>query len=245
LKPKILYLVLGCLILFVVCGTKFNDAKASSIIKEAFGLTKYDTLEMLGIFMESENIALVKIKIYGYGYTAKIKKYVDRGWQLDELIIGREYTVSGENMRKWLAEYNEEMRARKEQPQMYAMKDIRMISGTVKYSPYTPDLNGPYSEDSDFYKSLCPSIVKVLPIQDPWGNNYRVYCGVACTGKYGITGCQEDDLIVISYGKDGEKELWEFNAMDPEAGIFVVNTDDDYDKDLVMLNGSWIRGVRR
>lgn len=85
MKLKILSFVLACLFLVVDCGTKFNDAKASSIIKEAFGLTKYDTLEILGIFMESENIAEAKFKLNEIELSSKMKRYVDKGWHLDKV----------------------------------------------------------------------------------------------------------------------------------------------------------------
>lgn len=85
MKLKILSFVLVCLFLFVDCGTKFNTAKASAIIKEAFELTKKDPLEILEIFMESENIALVSFKLYEWELSVKVKRYVDKGWQISEV----------------------------------------------------------------------------------------------------------------------------------------------------------------
>lgn len=40
MKPKILYLVLGCLILFASSGAEFNNAKATAVIKEVSELTE-------------------------------------------------------------------------------------------------------------------------------------------------------------------------------------------------------------
>jgi len=42
----------------------------------------------------------------------------------------------------------------------------------------------------------------------------------------------------------GKKEDWKFDASNPGAGLFEADVVEDSDKDLVMWNGSWIRGVR-
>lgn len=66
----------------------------------------------------------------------------------------------------------------------------------------------------------------------------------AGNGNYGITDCVSDDFVIVSYGRDGSKEIWEYDAMDPEAGLFIIRDVGDFDKDLVMWNGSWIRTPR-
>lgn len=139
----------------------------------------------------------------------------------------------------------EEKRARKEQPQMYAMKDITVIATSladyVRDYGITPKQDGIYDEYSEFYLGLSPFYVKVLPITDSWGNKFRVYCGKACNGKYGITGCGSKDFIVVSFGRDGKEGDWKFNSSDPKAGLIMVKTENDLDIDLVMWNGTWIR----
>jgi hypothetical protein len=62
-----------------------------------------------------------------------------------------------------------------------------------------------------------------------------------CNGKYGISRCGADDFVVVSYGKDGKKEDFEFFSDDPGAGIFNIESADDFNKDLIMWNGSWVR----
>ena len=73
---------------------------------------------------------------------------------------------------------------------------------------------------------------------------YRVYCGEACNGKYGISGCGPDDFVVVSYGRDGKEEDWLYDFNNPKAGLYEVVSLDDFDKDIVMWNGSWIRAPR-
>ena len=84
----------------------------------------------------------------------------------------------------------------------------------------------------------------VLTINDQWGNNLLVYCGRACNGKYGITGCGPDDFIIVSLGRDGEMEDWEYDMDGPEKGLFRITKMEDFDKNLVMWNGNWIRAQR-
>jgi len=107
-----------------------------------------------------------------------------------------------------------------------------------------PTQNGTYSKGDSFYSSLSPFYLKEFPAKDPWGNNYRVYCGEACDGNYGISESAGDDFVMVSYGRDGERESWEFDPSNPEGGIFVAKDAWDLDKDLVMWNGSWIRAPR-
>jgi len=241
MRLKILGFVLVCLLLFVSCGQKLNDTKATDVIKEAFELAEDDVLEILGTSMESKDIALVKFKINEVRISSKMRKY-DKGWQIDLIQDESGKWMPAETIINLIAQQ------RKNDNQIIAMKDIIIIStAIVDYitdNGITPTQDGIYDENSEIHNALVPFYLKSFPSKDPWGNNYLIYCGKAGNGKYGITECVSDDFVVVSYGKDGEKESWEFIAYNPDAGIFVVNTDDDYDKDLVMWNGSWIRAPR-
>jgi len=132
--------------------------------------------------------------------------------------------------------------------QRNAMKDITDISTAIADyiadNKVAPEQAGIYDINNRFYASLSPFYIKVLPIKDPWGNNYRVYCGKACNGKYGLTNPGVDDFVVCSYGLDGKEEAWEFDPHNPEAGLFIAKELSDLNKDLVMWNGSWVRGPR-
>lgn len=104
-----------------------------------------------------------------------------------------------------------------------------------------PKQDGPYDEDIEFMKALSPKYVRNLPFYDGWFSPYRVYCGEACNGKYGISGCGAGDFVVVSLGKDGKKEDWEFDPNNPGAGLYEIESAEDFDRDLIMWNGSWIR----
>ncbi len=124
-------------------------------------------------------------------------------------------------------------------------KDIATIAAAladyVTDHGYTPNQDGTFEENEEFINALSPYYVKNLPIYDGWGNPLMVYCGEACNGKYGISGCVQDDFVVVSYGRDGKKEDWEFDSSDPGAGLYEIESAPDFDKDLIMWNGSWVR----
>ena len=76
--------------------------------------------------------------------------------------------------------------------QKSTMKDITVISTAVTDyetdNGQTPVQDGTYDATAEFYDALSPFYVKVLPINDQWGNNFMAYCGTACDGNYGISG---------------------------------------------------------
>ena len=132
--------------------------------------------------------------------------------------------------------------------QKSTMKDITVISTAVTDyvtdNGITPTQDGTYDATAAFYDALSPFYVKVLPINDQWGNNFMAYCGTACDGNYGISGAAGDDFVISSYARAGALESFSFDANDPEAGLFVVNQAAHFNRDLVMWNGSWIRAPR-
>lgn len=105
-----------------------------------------------------------------------------------------------------------------------------------------PEQAGSYSEGDEFNRALSPFYIKELPIRDEWEGNFHVYSGIACSGVYnGIEGCTDKDIVIVSFGRDGKKENWTYNPKKPEAGLYELKSDKDYDKDLVIWNGTWIR----
>ncbi len=50
--------------------------------------------------------------------------------------------------------------------------------------------------------------------------------------------------MVVSLGRDGKKEDFEFDIENPSAGFYELKDIDDFDKDLVMWNGAWLRAPK-
>ena len=128
------------------------------------------------------------------------------------------------------------------------MKDISVVSTAIADyvvdNGVAPTQDGTYDASAAFYDSISPLYIKVLPLNDQWASNFRVYCGSAVDGNYGISGAASDDFLVCSFGRDKTLESWSFNADSPEAGLFIVTAMADFNNDLVQWNGSWIRARR-
>jgi hypothetical protein len=105
-----------------------------------------------------------------------------------------------------------------------------------------PEQAGSYSRGGGFNEALSPFYIKELPVRDEWGGHFHVYSGRAGSGVYGgIDGCTDKDIVIVSYGRDGKKDNWKYNPDKPDAALYELKSDRDYDNDLVMWNGTWIR----
>jgi general secretion pathway protein G len=135
--------------------------------------------------------------------------------------------------------------------QKQTMKDIISIATAstdyVTDHGFAPDegtQSGALSPGCDFADLVSPIYIKICPIYDQWGNPFNVYSGSAVSSAFGIlestTG--PDDIVVASFGKDGVDEGWAYDAENPSAGLYKVAVPSDFMKDLVNINGTWIRG---
>jgi hypothetical protein len=174
-----------------------------------------------------------------------------------EIIDLRLYLETKEKRERLIAEYEKqigldltaESKATDQAKQLNSMRHVTLINQAMM--DYMTDLgippkqSGTYTRGGEFNEALSPFYIKELPISDGWEGNYRVYSGTAGNGVYeGIEGCTEKDIIIVSYGRDGKKENWNYNPKKPEAGLYELKSDKDCDKDLVIWNGTWIRAPK-
>ncbi len=131
--------------------------------------------------------------------------------------------------------------------QKSTMKDIVVISTAiadfVTDNGAAPTQDGTVAGGSPFYLDLSPFYIKVLPVRDQWGTPFNVWCGTAGSGNY-VTAALDDDFVVASFARNKAADTFTFSAAAPEANLFVVKTGADFNKDLVMWNGSWIGAPR-
>ena len=124
-------------------------------------------------------------------------------------------------------------------------KDIGTIATSI--ADYITDKATPFAAngaiDATVKGALSPMYIKVLPLNDQWGTSFKVYTGTNCN-QYAITGSASDDYLVASYGRDGTLESWSYAPATPEGGLYTISATSDFAKDLVNLNGSFIRGPR-
>jgi hypothetical protein len=235
---KIFSILIVILFSLLCCSPKLNDAKASEIIRESFDLSESDSIEILGISDDSKDVMIVKFKLNDTQLSSKMRKY-DKGWQLDEIQNDFGMWVPANNLTQ-LSDQKDKLRS--------TMKDMVVITtGLIDYITdhgVAPNQEGIYEENSEVYRNLVPFYLKNMSIKDKWGNNYIVFCGTSCNGNYGISGCVDDDVIVISYGKDGQQDTWQFDKSDPDAGLYLIKEADDYNNDLVLWSGTWLRAPR-
>ncbi len=125
-------------------------------------------------------------------------------------------------------------------------KDISTMATTI--TDYVTDKATPPANSGDISttlkSALSPMYIKVLPTKDQWGTNFKIYTGTAVDGNYGLSGSAADDFLVSSYGRGGALESFTYTAATPESGLYTISTTADFEKDLISLNGSFIRGPR-
>jgi type II secretion system protein G len=125
-------------------------------------------------------------------------------------------------------------------------KDISTLATTI--TDYITDKSTPPANSgaisTTLKGALSPMYIKVLPLNDQWGTSFKVYCGAAADGNYGITGSATDDFLISSYGRGGALESFTYTTSTPEAGLYSIAAVADFNKDLISLNGSFIRGPR-
>jgi len=120
---------------------------------------------------------------------------------------------------------------------------------SVGYAPDSGNQSGALQAGSNFLSSISPMFLKVCPINDQWGNPFRVYTGTAVGSVYGIPAedIAADDFLIVSLGRDGEDggdESFTYNTANPTAGMYQINSVADFDNDLVNINGSWLHAPR-
>ena len=146
------------------------------------------------------------------------------------------------------------MTAMQKAKQKGTMKDVSTIATAL--TDYMTDhgvapegQSGPYTSGDAFYVKLSPFYIKILPVTDQWGNSYEVYTGTAVSGKWGISYASSgedpgqvggDEFAVGSNGRNGIAGDVNYDPSNPNDSLYAVSSMADFDKELVIWNGSWI-----
>ena len=127
------------------------------------------------------------------------------------------------------------------------MKDMTTWSRAIEEyrvehqaAPANP--NGTLSIKKQFIIDIAP-YMKYLRFLDWWGNRLSIWIG-SNNPKYGIYLSESTDYIIASFGRDGIKEHWKFNPSSPRQGLYKVKKLEDFNKDIVLFNGKFIRCPR-
>jgi len=137
--------------------------------------------------------------------------------------------------------------------QKQTMNDIISIAtAAVDYAtdhgeaPCNGSQAGNLAADSDFARLLAPVYIKSCPANDQWNAPFRVYAGTSVTGAFSMPEEEvaKDDILIASLGREGEEDGWNYDAENPDSGLYEVFSFIDFEKDLINLNGSWLRAPR-
>jgi len=120
---------------------------------------------------------------------------------------------------------------------------------TVGYAPDSGNQSGALQAGSNFITSISSAFLRVCPVNDQWGNPFRIYTGAAVATVYNIPAedIGVDDFLIVSLGRDGEDggdEIFTYQPDNPAAGLYRMNSIADFDNDLINLNGSWLHAPR-
>ena len=94
--------------------------------------------------------------------------------------------------------------------------------------------------------------LKTFPVRDQWGHFFYVYTRAANVqgNVFGVTYPSgqtpgDDDFIVGSSGRNtGTNDYGTWDPNNPSAGLYEVNTMQDFNKEIVNWNGSMVIGPR-
>jgi len=111
-------------------------------------------------------------------------------------------------------------------------------------APTSPD--GNLTTDSDMFTQLTPFHYVTFTTRDQWGTWFQVWTGTGVAGHFGIdTGeVARDDFIIQSLGRDGLDEGYTYDRAAPENNFYVLQSMEDFNKDLINWDGNWIRAPR-
>jgi type II secretion system protein G len=142
--------------------------------------------------------------------------------------------------------------------QKSAMKEVAVISTAcadyiTDHGDWTNNLFAGQITDTQavWPKSIATFYIKIFPSTDPWNHGYWAYCGeVAVEGLLAAPDSDigAEDFVIMSYGRNGTAGpaplVTAYTTSTPEDGYYNVSAMGDFDKDLIMWNGSWIVGPR-
>ena len=147
------------------------------------------------------------------------------------------------------------MAATQKARQKGTMKDINTIATAI--TDYTTDKGfapdwsaGPVNSDTaTIVADLSPFYLKAFPRRDQWSFDFIIYTRASANGQYGVSYADgsdfgEDEYLVASNGRNGTAGEVTYDPATPAGGIYIVASMVDFDKELVVWNGSWIIGPR-
>jgi type II secretion system protein G len=146
------------------------------------------------------------------------------------------------------------MAALQKAKQKGTLKDINTIAtGLMDYvtdnGKAPEDQSGNLTQTSPAYTALSGFYVKVLPLNDQWGNPFQVFTGSNCSSnEWGIPepadGFGVDEFMVGSNGRNGTAGDFTYNTQYPEKNFYAVEKLSDFNNEIVNWNGNLVIGPK-
>ena len=104
---------------------------------------------------------------------------------------------------------------------------------------------GDISSSGPFVQALTPFYLKVCPINDQWGEPYKVYVGMqSAVRDIEVDDVGLEDFVIESLGRDSVTDGWVYDPADTGGDYYTVDGFPAFNHDMVNWNGSWIRAPR-
>jgi prepilin-type N-terminal cleavage/methylation domain-containing protein len=104
---------------------------------------------------------------------------------------------------------------------------------------------GDLTPTCSFLTALTPFYVKIIPVNDLWGEPYKVYLGDGSAVRaIAPDDVGNDDFVIESWGRDNTDDGWAYDAGAPSDGMYTISQMVHFQYDLVNWGGSWIRAPR-
>lgn len=134
--------------------------------------------------------------------------------------------------------------AREKATQKSTMADMHRWAQAI--SCYTADHASPPTNPGGalhYRKAIlreCVPYLKAVRLIDWWGTPLRIWTGEKIH-VYGVNTQSEKDFLIASFGRMGFIEEWTYDAGNPSSGYFETETLEDFEKDLILWNSTFIR----
>ena len=134
--------------------------------------------------------------------------------------------------------------------QKSTMKEIVSIATaaadyTADHGEWTFNQSGDISSGGDFVQAITPFYLRICPINDLWGEPYKVYVGVQSTVRdIQPEDVGNEDFVIESFGRDSITDGWVYDPADTGDDYYTVTSHPSFNYDMVNWNGMWIRAPR-
>jgi hypothetical protein len=105
--------------------------------------------------------------------------------------------------------------------------------------------SGDISSSCEFVLAITPFYLKICPIEDQWGEPFKVYVGIQAAVRDILPeNVGPEDFVIESFGRDSTSDGWVYDPSGSGNDYYIVDGFPAFNYDMVNWNGSWIRAPR-